>query len=54
MNGFLAQEHASDDDDVNVKGSYVNCWEHAPRPRELSKTPNVPPLPRAAERDGGI
>ncbi|APR82164.1 Hypothetical protein A7982_07513 [Minicystis rosea] len=38
------------DDDVNVKNSYVDCWYIAPKTRELSKTPNVPPLPRA----GGI
>ena len=41
------------DDDVNVKNSYVNCWERTPVPRALLETPSVPPLARGAERDGG-
>ncbi|APR82167.1 Hypothetical protein A7982_07516 [Minicystis rosea] len=50
MNGFLASQHASDDDDVNVKSNYVDCWYIAPKTRALLETPRVPPLAHEEER----
>ena len=50
MDVFLAPQVSNDDDDVNVKNSYVDCWYIAPKPRALLDAPSVPPLAREGEQ----